>query len=309
MKKKKKLKKFVTAPEKMDKWEIPIHHENMVTIERQTLNGVCGPQTYSAIWLFTILCWRLWGRQGSLDSGLTPNEKTLTSLAKIYGKARWAKDALELREEMKSKNWLMDFTLYNTLLTMCADIGLVEEAEQLFMDMKQSRRCRPDSWSYTAMLKIYGTGGNVGKAMEFFEELSEVGVELNVMGATCLIQCLGKAGRIDELVRVFSVPVRQGIEPDDRICGCLLSVVSRCESRTGVDKVLACLQQANPRKAATIVCMSRKKDLKPQCRKFGRENAQIFLALKRNKKERKGGRQLELNNPPAYAKTSKKACL
>ncbi|KAK8549572.1 hypothetical protein V6N13_073360 [Hibiscus sabdariffa] len=187
------------------------------------LNGVCGPQTYSAIWLFTILRWRRWGRQGSLDSGLTPNGKTLTSLAKIYGKARWAKDALELWEEMKSKNWPMDFILYNTLLAMCADIGLVEEAEQLFMDMKQSRRCRPDSWSYTytAMLKIYGSGGNVGKAMEFFEEMSEVGVELN-----------------------FDKESNQMIGSADACC-------PLCEAGQ-VDKVLACLQQANPRLVAFV---------------------------------------------------------
>ncbi|XVF13594.1 hypothetical protein REPUB_Repub08aG0220800 [Reevesia pubescens] len=190
--------------------------------------------------------------QELLESGLTPNEKTLTALAKIYGKARWAKDALELWEEMKSKKWPMDFILYNTLLTMCADIGLVEEAEQLFVDMKQSEHCRPDSWSYTAMLNIYGSGGNVDKAMELFAEMSEVGVELNVMGSTCLIQCLGKARRIDELVRVFSVSVEQGIKPDDKLCGCLLSVVSLCESREDMDKVLTCLQQANPRLVAFV---------------------------------------------------------
>ncbi|KAK6262743.1 hypothetical protein QUC31_008559 [Theobroma cacao] len=187
-----------------------------------------------------------------LESGLTPNEKTLTALAKIYGKARWAKDALELWEEMKSKKWPMDFILYNTLLNMCADVGLVEEAEKLFADMKQSEHCGPDSWSYTAMLNIYGSGGNVGKAMELFEEMSKVGVELNVMGSTCLIQCLGKARRMDELVRVFSVSVEQGIKPDDRLCGCLLSVVSLCEKREDMDKVLACLQQANPRLVAFV---------------------------------------------------------
>ncbi|XP_022736483.1 pentatricopeptide repeat-containing protein At5g46580, chloroplastic [Durio zibethinus] len=190
--------------------------------------------------------------QELLDSGLTPNEKTLTALAKIYGKARWAKDALELWEEMKSKKWPMDFFLYNTLLAMCADIGLVEEAEQLFADMKQSEHFRPDSWSYTAMLNIYGSGGNVGKAMELFEEMSEVGVELNVMGSTCLIQCLGKARKIDELVRVFSVSLEQGIKPDDRLCGCLLSVVSLCESGEDMDKVLTCLQQANRRLAVFV---------------------------------------------------------
>lgn len=187
-----------------------------------------------------------------LDSGLTPNAKTLTALAKVYGKARWAKDALGLWEEIKLRKWPMDFILYNTLLNMCADIGLVEEAEKLFEDMKVSDRCRPDSWSYTAMLNIYGSGGYVDKAMKMFELMSDSGVALNVMGTTCLIQCLGKAKRIDDLVRVFGVSVQQGVKPDDRLCGCLLSVVALCDSREDNEKVLSCLNQANPRLVAFV---------------------------------------------------------
>lgn len=186
-----------------------------------------------------------------VDSGITPNEKTLTALIKIYGKARWAKDALELWDRMKSNGWPMDFILYNSLLSMCADLGLEEEAEGLFEDMKGSEHCKPDSWSYTAMLNIYGSGGNVDTAMKLFEEMSEKGVELNVMGCTCLIQCLGRAKRIDDLVRVFEISVDSGIKPDDRLCGCLLSVISYCEGED-VNKVLACLHRANPTLVAFI---------------------------------------------------------
>ncbi|WCJ20664.1 pentatricopeptide (PPR) repeat-containing protein [Euphorbia peplus] len=187
-----------------------------------------------------------------VDSGLTPNEKTLTALIKIYGKARWAKDAMDLWDRMRSNNWPMDFILYNTLLSMCADLGLEEEAEKLFEDMKRSEHCRPDSWSYTAMLNIYGSGGNADKAMETFEEMSKRGIDLNVMGCTCLIQCLGKARRIDDLVKVFNFSVQRGVRPDDKLCGCLLSVVSLCEKNEDVEKVLGCLQQANPRLVAFV---------------------------------------------------------
>ncbi|KAK9266870.1 hypothetical protein L1049_027129 [Liquidambar formosana] len=187
-----------------------------------------------------------------IGSGITPNEKTLTALVKIYGKARWARDAMELWERMRSNRWPMDFFLYNTLLSMCADLGLEEEAERLFEDMKRSEQCRPDSWSYTAMLNIYGSGGSVDKAMKMFEEMSELGVELNVMGCTCLIQCLGKAKRFDDLVRVFGVSVERGVRPDDRLCGCLLSVVSLCEDSGDVEKVLACLLRANPKLVAFV---------------------------------------------------------
>lgn len=187
-----------------------------------------------------------------VDSGLTPDEKTLTALIKIYGKARWPKDALELWERMRENRWPMDFILYNTLLNMCADIGLVEEAERLFEDMKQSKHCRPDSYSYTAMLNIYGSGAYVDKALGLFEEMCELGVVVNVMGSTCLIQCLGKARRIDDLVRVFDVSVKRGVKPDDRLCGCLLSIVALCETSEDVEKVIGCLAQANPRLVALV---------------------------------------------------------
>lgn len=187
-----------------------------------------------------------------LEAGLTPNEKTLTALVKIYGKARWAKDALQLWEEMKAKKWPMDFILYNTLLNMCADIGLEEEAERLFNDMKESVQCKPDNFSYTAMLNIYGSGGKAEKAMKLFEEMLEAGVQVNVMGCTCLVQCLGKAKRIDDLVYVFDLSIQRGVKPDDRLCGCLLSVMALCESSEDAEKVMACLDRAN-RKLVTFV--------------------------------------------------------
>ena len=187
-----------------------------------------------------------------LESGLAPNEKTLTALVKIYGKARWAKDALQLWEEMKAKKWPMDFILYNTLLNMCADIGLEEEAERLFDDMKESGGCKPDSFSYTAMLNIYGSGGKAEKGMKLFEEMLEAGVQVNVMGCTCLVQCLGKAKRIDDLVSVFETSVQRGVKPDDRLCGCLLSVMALCESSEDAEKVMGCLGRANEKLVAFV---------------------------------------------------------
>lgn len=182
-----------------------------------------------------------------VSAGLSPNEKTLTALIKIYGKARWSKDALELWERMKANRWPVDFILYNTLLSMCADVGLEEEAEQLFEEMKNRKgRGRPDNWSYTAMINIYGSGGKAERALELFDEMLESGVEPNVMCCTCLIQCLAKAGRMKDAARVFETSLERGVKPDDRLCGCLLSVIALCEQGdTGM--VLACLEKANPR--------------------------------------------------------------
>lgn len=192
-------------------------------------------------------------------SGIAPDAKTLTALVKIYGKARWARDSLDLWERMKANGWQMDFILCNTLLNMCADLGLEVEAERLFEDMKKSINCRPDSWSYTAMINLYSSEGKADNAMQLFEEMSQLGVELNVMGCTCLIQCLGRAKRIDDLVRVFKFSIESGVTPDDRLCGCLLSVAAYCENED-LDKVISCLQQSNPSLASFVKLLEEEKN-------------------------------------------------
>ncbi|PKA60072.1 Pentatricopeptide repeat-containing protein [Apostasia shenzhenica] len=182
-----------------------------------------------------------------LAAGLSPDERTLTSLIKIYGKARWGRNALELWERMRANKWPVDFILYNTLLNMCADLGMVEEAEKLFDEMQQSARSqKPDNFSYSAMINLYSSGGKSEKALKMFDDMLQRGVEPNVMGCTCLIQCLGKAGRIDDAVRVFGVAMDRGIKPDGRLCGCLLSLVSLCSDDEEASKVLACLEKGNP---------------------------------------------------------------
>ncbi|KAK6947448.1 Pentatricopeptide repeat [Dillenia turbinata] len=119
----------------------------------------------------------------------------------------------------------MDFILSNTLLSMCADLGLEEEAERLFELIKQMENTKLDSWSYTALLNIYGSGGKVDKAMELFGEMLRLVVVSNVMGK---------------------------IKPDDRFCGCLLSVVSYCADREDANEVPTCLEQSNPKLVSFI---------------------------------------------------------
>ncbi|MFS7985639.1 putative tetratricopeptide-like helical domain superfamily [Helianthus anomalus] len=73
-----------------------------------------------------------------------------------------------------------------------------------------------------------------------------------------LIQYLGRAKRIDDLVMVFETSLKKGIRPDDRLCGCLLSVVSYCESRDDLDKVTGCLQETNPRLVSFVKLLEEK---------------------------------------------------
>ncbi|CAN6314408.1 unnamed protein product [Urochloa humidicola] len=180
--------------------------------------------------------------------GVQPNARTLTALAKIYGRARWGRDALQLWGQMRDLKLPADNILCNTLLSMCADVGLVAEAEQLFHDMKDpdcSHVPRPDKWSYTAMINIYGSNGDTDRALHLFAEMLKAGIEPNIMSYTIVIQCLGKAQRIQQAVEVLEAGLEKGLKPDDRLCGCLLSVVALSGSAEETEMVLSSLEKVN----------------------------------------------------------------
>ena len=87
-------------------------------------------------------------------------------------------------------------------------------------------------------------------AMKVFDEMAELGIKLNVMDCTGLIQCLGKAKRIEDVVKVLEFATERGVQPDDRLCGCLLSVLSLCVM------VLGLLEKSNPQLVSFITLIS-----------------------------------------------------
>nr|BAJ85867.1 predicted protein [Hordeum vulgare subsp. vulgare] len=179
--------------------------------------------------------------------GVEPNARTLTAVAKIYGRARWGRDALQLWDQMREKKIPADSILCNTLLSMCADVGLVAEAEQLFEEMKDPDLTdvpQPDKWSYTAMINIYGSIKDADRALQLFVEMLQSGIEANIMSYTIVIQCLGKANRIRDAVEMLEAGLERGLKPDDRLCGCLLSVVALSTGEE-TELVLACLEKFN----------------------------------------------------------------
>eukprot|EP01018_Ginkgo_biloba_P003662 Gb_17291 [translate_table: standard] len=181
-----------------------------------------------------------------VEAGISPNRITFSALIRAYGKARWPDDALEYFAKMKEEGWELDNVLYNILLSMCADMGLVDEALGLFDEMSKSENCKPDNWSYTPMIHIYARVGQVIEAEKMLTKMLEAGYSPNVFVFTSLIQGYGKSKRYDDVVRTFDRLLEAELSPDDRLCGCLLSVLTRCE-REERGKVLGCIEKANPK--------------------------------------------------------------
>jgi|UniRef100_A0A804REL2 pentatricopeptide repeat protein len=113
-----------------------------------------------------------------IDKQVQHNKVTYCCLLHAYTRAHYDEDAMAVYRLMKDE--AMDVMLYNMLLSRYVDIGYVDEAEEIFRDMKASMddRSKPDKWSYSSMLRQYSSTANVlgveGILNEMVEELGKV---------------------------------------------------------------------------------------------------------------------------------------
>ncbi|XP_045806007.1 pentatricopeptide repeat-containing protein At4g16390, chloroplastic-like [Trifolium pratense] len=185
------------------------------------------------------------------SSGVSPDFITYSTLLRVYTRAQLGEDALGVYKEMKGKGMEVGIDLYNVLLAMCADVGFNDEALEIFEDMKSSGTCQPDSWSFSALINIYSNSGKVSEAEGILDEMIKSGFEPNIFHMASLVQCYGKAKRIDDIVKVFNRFPNFGIIPDDRFCGCLVNVMTQTPKEE-LSKLIDCLEKANTKLGAVV---------------------------------------------------------
>ncbi|KAL1563037.1 Pentatricopeptide repeat-containing protein, chloroplastic [Salvia divinorum] len=181
-----------------------------------------------------------------VKNGVEPTWGTYAALIRAYVRARYGLDAIAVYKEMKEKGLEMSVLLYNTLLSTCADVGFTDEAAEIFEDMKSSGTCKPDSWTYASVITINSCSGKVEAAEATLKEMLEAGFHANIFIMTSMIQCYGKAGRIDDVVRTFDQVLESGIVPDARFSGSLLNVMTQAP-KNELGKLTTYIEKAHPK--------------------------------------------------------------
>ncbi|GAB2283220.1 hypothetical protein Dimus_017745 [Dionaea muscipula] len=180
-----------------------------------------------------------------IDNGISPTWRTYAALLHAYCRAGYGEDAMNLYRGMKEKGLELNVVLYNSLLATCADVGYSDEAEEIFEDIKCSvRTCKPNAWTFSSMISVFSSRGDVAKVEAMLNEMLEAGFQPDIIVLTSLIGCYGKANRIDDVVRTFNRLFELGFTPDERFCACLLNVSTQMPKEE-LAKLVECIEKAN----------------------------------------------------------------
>ncbi|KAL0793680.1 hypothetical protein Bca101_065057 [Brassica carinata] len=146
-----------------------------------------------------------------------------------------------------------DVIMWNSIISGYASHGLGEEALKVFNEMPSSGTM-PNKVTIIAILTACSYAGKVEEGVEIFESMeSRLCVTPSVEHYSCMVDMLGRAGRIDEAMKLIE---SMTVKPDATVWGALLGAC-RTHSRLDLAEVAAKkLFEIEPENAGPYVLLS-----------------------------------------------------
>ncbi|XP_078434174.1 pentatricopeptide repeat-containing protein CRR2, chloroplastic-like [Wolffia australiana] len=166
--------------------------------------------------------------------GLSSSASVTNSLISMYAKCGDLSLARELFERMPARN----LASWTAMVGGLAAHGCSSEALKVFDEMLSLGE-KPDAMAVTAALSACCRGGWVEVGGRIFEEMEgRFGVRPTLEHYTCLVELMGRAGRVEEAERLV---MGMEFEPDEALWGALLAA---CRAHGKLDVALRVAKRA-----------------------------------------------------------------
>ncbi|GBG76730.1 hypothetical protein CBR_g22948 [Chara braunii] len=140
---------------------------------------------------------RWWRKLRELD--LQPDLVSFCTIVDACGRAELHKEALAGVREMRRRfgKFGMNVVAYNLAIRALGRAGEVEEALNLFLEMKKAG-VRPDVVTYSTVIAVYGTAKMLDGAVRTFRGMRAAGCEPNAVTYNAIIDAYKIAGRLED---------------------------------------------------------------------------------------------------------------
>ncbi|KAH0459261.1 hypothetical protein IEQ34_012075 [Dendrobium chrysotoxum] len=185
----------------------------------------------------------IWRRKFSLDVILG------TAMIDMYAKCGSVDAAREIFDQMKEKNVIS----WSSMISAYGVHGRGREALQLFPQMLQSG-IRPNRITFVSIFSACSHSGLIEEGRQFFNSMErDYFVEPDVKHYTCMVDLLGRAGRLDE---VLELTEQMKVDKDEGFWGAILGAC-RIHGDIGLaEKAAKCLLELGPRNSGYYVLLS-----------------------------------------------------
>ncbi|MCO5586936.1 hypothetical protein L7F22_040880 [Adiantum nelumboides] len=177
-----------------------------------------------------------------LSQGLKPSPVTLSLMFRTFSKTRDLEEAFKLFERIKEEEWVVDTVVYNSLLSLCAQMGRVDEGEKVYRELLASKECCSDDWTWRILVDLYVKGGRFVEAQKIVKEKVGHGQSIDLPVFMNLIQGYGKSKDFKSVLSVMNDIRAANMPLDHMLAGALLSTLVLCEE-AGAEEKLPLVEQ------------------------------------------------------------------
>ncbi|KAG0592855.1 hypothetical protein KC19_1G285400 [Ceratodon purpureus] len=185
----------------------------------------------------------------ALDAGRELDVRVGNALVHMYAKSGSIDDARVVFDRMKVR----DVVSWNSMISGLAQHGLGQDALEVFRQMA-AHDVKPDGFTFVAVLSACSHAGLVEEGLsQYLAMTQEYGIEPDVSHCNCMVDLLGRAGRLMEAKHFID---SMAVEPDEATWGALLG---SCRTYGNVELgELAAREwlKLDPENAATYVLLS-----------------------------------------------------
>ncbi|KAL2327729.1 hypothetical protein Fmac_021156 [Flemingia macrophylla] len=148
--------------------------------------------------------------------GFESNDYVLNATMDMYGKCGEIDDVFRILPCPRSRSQRS----WNILISALARHGFFQQAREAF-DKMLDLGLRPDHVTFVSLLSACSHGGLVDEGLEYFSLMStEFGVPTGIEHCVCIIDLLGRAGRLDEAETFID---KMPVPPNDLVWRSLLA--------------------------------------------------------------------------------------
>ncbi|KAL4182637.1 hypothetical protein AMTRI_Chr11g151180 [Amborella trichopoda] len=157
------------------------------------------------------------------DEGVLPDKVTMVTVAFACAKLGAMHKAMAIHEYILMRKFSLDVILGTATIDMYAKCGSIDMARDTFDSMPHRNVI---SWS--AMIAAYGYHGHGHKALELFPMMLQMGIRPNRITFLSILSACSHAGLVDEGWHYFnSMRIDYFVEPDVKHYTCMVDLLGR----------------------------------------------------------------------------------
>ncbi|BAT93061.1 putative pentatricopeptide repeat-containing protein [Vigna angularis] len=188
----------------------------------------------------------------AVRNSIHPHHQFSSALVEAYGRCGSLRCSTLMFSTMRDED--KDVVAWSSLISACAFHGQAEAALETFRRM-EAAGVRPDGIAFLGVLKACSHAGLADEALWFFARMrGEYGVEPGSDHYSCLVDVLGRAGRLQE---AYAVIQGMPVEVTAKAWGALLGACRNFGELRLAEVAARALAEVEPRNAGNYVLLGK----------------------------------------------------